>query len=46
MFMELYKFSKVVMQLNSCSIDLGRDINGLMEDVALTCFGFIGIVIT
>ena len=46
MFMELYKFSKVVMHLNSCSIDLGRDINGLMEDVGLTCFGFIGIVIT
>ena len=25
MFMELYKFSKLVMYLNSCSMDLGRD---------------------
>ena len=25
MFMELYKFSKLVMHLNSCSMDLGRD---------------------
>ena len=25
MFIELYKFSKLVMYLNSCSMDLGRD---------------------
>ena len=25
MFMELYKFSKLVMHLNSCFMDLGRD---------------------
>ena len=25
MFMELYKFSKLVMRLNSCSMDLGHD---------------------
>ena len=25
MFMELYKFSRLVMHLNSCSMDLGRD---------------------
>ena len=25
MFMELYKFSKLVMHLNSCSMDLGCD---------------------
>ena len=25
MFMELYKFSKLVTHLNSCSMDLGRD---------------------
>ena len=25
MFMELYKFSSLVMHLNSCSMDLGRD---------------------
>ena len=25
MFMELYKFSKFVMHLNSCSMDLGHD---------------------
>ena len=31
MFMELYKFSKLVMHLNSCSMDLGSDIN----DIAL-----------
>ena len=24
-FMELYKFSKLTMHLNSCSMDLGRD---------------------
>ena len=27
MFSKLYKFSKLVMYLNSCSIDLGRDID-------------------
>ena len=26
MFSKLYKFSKFVMYLNSCSMDLGRDI--------------------
>ena len=25
MFIELYKFSKLVMHLNSCSMDLGHD---------------------
>ena len=25
MFIELYKFSRLVMHLNSCSMDLGRD---------------------
>ena len=25
MFMELYKFSRLVVHLNSCSMDLGRD---------------------
>ena len=25
MFIELYKFSKLVIHLNSCSMDLGRD---------------------
>ena len=25
MFIELYEFSKLVMHLNSCSMDLGRD---------------------
>ena len=28
MFSKLYKFSKFVMYLNSCSMDLGRDICG------------------
>ena len=27
MFIELYKFRKLVMHLNSCSMDLGRDIS-------------------
>ena len=31
MFMELYKFSRLVMHLNSCSLDLGRDKMGLMD---------------
>ena len=30
MFSKLYKFSKFVMYLNSCSMDLGRD-NGLVS---------------
>ena len=29
MFIELYKFSKLVMHLNSCSMDLSRDKLGL-----------------
>ena len=29
MFIELYKFSKLVMHLNSCSMDLGRDNVGI-----------------
>ena len=28
MFSKLYKFSKFVMYLNSCSMDLGRDMDG------------------
>ena len=31
MFMELYKFSRLVMHLNSCSMDLGRDRADLRE---------------
>ena len=29
MFIELYKFNKLVMHLNSCSMDLGRDSVGI-----------------
>ena len=29
MFMELYKFSRLVMHLYSCSMDLGRDITSI-----------------
>ena len=29
--MELYKFSKLVMHLNSCSMDLGRDSGSLLS---------------
>ena len=29
MFTKLYKFSKLVMYLNSCSMDLGRDSVGI-----------------
>ena len=31
MFSKLYKFSKFVMYLNSCSMDLGRDIKSKVE---------------
>ena len=30
MFMELYKFSRLVMHLNSCSMDLGHDRDHLL----------------
>ena len=32
MFSKLYKFSKFVMYLNSCSMDLGRDSRHLFDD--------------
>ena len=31
MFMELYKFSKLVMHLNSCSMDFSRDSVGIRD---------------
>ena len=37
MFSKLYKFSKFVMYLNSCSMDLGRDSVGIRAGPVIPC---------
>ena len=46
MFMELYKFSKLVMHLNSCSMDLGHDSVGIRARFDLGTCGLWAIVVT
>ena len=45
MFMELYKFSRLVVHLNSCSMDLGRDIQHIVLTVLCSVLSFYTCVL-